>query len=209
MFGDFKLKNGVLFLGLLFLLGLTGCVEMTFKGTLKVDQVLKVKNIKNRMINLNPGSYSSELQVSSKAVDVVVPVSNKEKQTFRLNIPKGMEIPDNGSFELTPAQSGQPFLLKANVKTEIREKPPRRDVESCTYERWETICTPNQNGQMTCVQRPVTVWGRRLVTYIDRQFRRELVAELFDSEKVDVKLATNQGLNITSQRLYLEQGMCY
>lgn len=190
-------------------LSLTGCLEISFKGSLKVDQILTVKNSKNKMINLNPGSYTAEVNVSSKSVEVVVPVSRRDKQTFKLNIPKGMDLPENGEFELNPAMSGQPFHLKAKTVTTINDTAPRRDVESCTWERWETVCTPNGTGQVTCSQRPVTVYGRKVVTYFERMYRRELQAELFDAADLTKKLATSQGLNQSSQRIYLDQGFCY
>ncbi|MFN9068951.1 MAG: hypothetical protein ACK5V3_17125, partial [Bdellovibrionales bacterium] len=143
-------------------------------------------------------------------VEVVVPVSQREKQIFKLNVPKGMDIPENGQFSLTSAQSGQPFHLVANIKTEIRDTQPRRELESCTYQRWEVVCAPNgPNGQVTCSQQPVTAWGRRSVLYFDRFFKRDLKAELFDKAEQTVKLATSQGLNQTVQRIVLQQGTCY
>jgi hypothetical protein len=189
---------------------LTGCLEVSFKGTLKIDQTLKVKNTKNRMINLNPGNYTADINVSSKAVEVVVPVSRRDKQIFKLAIPKGMDLPENGQFTLTSAQSGQPFHLVADVMTEIRDTLPRRDIESCTYQRWETICTPTgPNGQVVCSQQPVTAWGRRMVVYFDRFFKRDLKAVIFENESLQTKLAISQGLNQSVQRIFLEQGTCF
>lgn len=191
------------------LLILTGCRELSFKGSLQVEQTLTVKNSNNKLISINPGSYSINSKVTSKKVEITIPTAQNQKQNLTLIIPKGFKIPQNGPFELTSVQSGQPFDLKAIIETKITESAPKRDFESCRAQRWESVCGPfGPSGEITCHQRPVTYWGRRSVTYIERQYIRNLTAQWIP-KGTEIPAAVSISQNQESERIYLQQGTCF
>ena len=203
------MKSGLKLIALFSFLILSGCRELSFKGSLQVGEVLTVKNTRNKLVPLNPGAYSIDFKVSAKKVEITIPTAQNQKQNITLSIPKGLEIPQNGPFELTSVQSGQPFDLKANVETRISESAPQRDLENCTAQRWENVCAPTgPRGEITCSQRPVTYWGRRSVTFIERQYTRNLKAQWIP-KGIDKAVAVSTSQNQEFERIYLQQGACY
>jgi hypothetical protein len=176
---------------------------------LQVEEILTVKNTRNKLIPLSPGAYSLDIKVTAKKVEVTIPTAQNQKQNLSLSIPKGLEIPQNGPFELTSAQSGQPFDLKAMVETRITESAPQRDLENCTAQRWETVCGPfGPRGEVSCQQQPVTYWGRRSVTFIERVYARNLKAQWIP-KGTEKSVAESVSQNQEFERVYLQQGACF
>lgn len=203
------MKSSLQLFALMSLLLLSGCRELSFKGSLQVSEVLTIKNSNNKLIPINPGSYSIDLKVGSKKVEITIPTSQNQKQNLSLSLPKGLEVPVNGSFKLTSAQSGQPFDLNASIETQISESAPKRELESCTAQRWETVCGPiGPRGEIGCQQTPVTYWGRRTVTFIERQYTRNLKTQWLQKNS-NLELAESISQNREFERVYLQQGTCF
>jgi hypothetical protein len=186
---------------------LSGCKKEPYivKSTLEVDQALEVKDDNSKMIRFNTGSYPTDLNINSSRVKATVKTAANKSVTFRIKLPKNIKIPDNGTLELTPAQSGQAFLTSVTVKTEITDGPSRREFEDCFTSRHE--CWVVGNPPVTqCGTRDN--FGRRSVEYFVRSYARNFEALLTPAQ------ATTASANIVGdrtdrERIYTYQGICF
>lgn len=146
------------------------------------------------------GSYDTSLNFKKKEVIATLKSSGSETK-ISIKIPKGTSIPDNGTFEITSAQSGQPFGVTGVNKTDETRSENRTEYTSCQYTRYENYCTPQG-----CYTRPVTVWGQQNTEYYMSTVKRDMQLDL--NSDVDA-VAHFSGASNTTQKIVVRQSPCW
>ena len=204
------MKQGLLVLSLFGLL-LTGCKKEPYivKSTLQVDQAFEVKHDNGKMVRLNEGAYPTDLNINNSRVKATLKTADKNSVVFRLLLPKSVKIPTNGTLELTPTQSGQPFHTTVAVKTEVTNGSRQRDLENCTVTFQDYECRVVGNPPPSeCYPVTRTRWGRRTVEFYVRSYHREIQAVMTPANE-SAASATIEGTRVDSERIYTGEGMCY
>lgn len=204
------MKQGILIFSLFGLL-LTGCKKEPYivKSSLQVDQTFEVKHDNGKIVRLNPGEYPTDLNINTARVKATLKTADKSNVVFRLVLPKSVKIPTNGTIDLTPAQSGQPFQTSVAVKTEVSNGARQRDFEDCTttYQDYECTVTGNPPHSV-CYPVSRTRWGHRTVEFFVRSYHREIRAVITPVNQTTAA-AKIEGSRVDSERIYTGEGMCY
>lgn len=204
------MKQSLLIFSLFGLL-LTGCKKEPYivKSTLQVDQAFEVKHDNGKMVRLNEGAYPTDLNINNARVKATLKTADKKSVVFRLLLPKNVKIPTNGTLDLSPAQSGQPFQTSVAVKTDVSNGPRQRDLEDCTttYQDYECYVVGNPPHSV-CSPVTRTRWGRRTVEFYVRSYHREIQAVITPVNQSTAS-ATIEGTRVDSERIYTGEGMCY
>jgi len=180
-------------------------------GLLSVDYPITLKSNWNRNIEIPAGEYQSEiiLQKNRSRIALKVEVENNLKKKFYFKFPSEQDIPSgNEDFNLPSNMSGQPYDLQGNIATEEWESETVEDNESCTYEEDVHRCYPDQNGQQNCRWERVTRHGRQDVEYHYEYTKRDLIAELLNTETRD-QVASFDGTRTDEYKRYEYQGRCW
>lgn len=186
------------------LLLLTACDP--FEGNLSVKYAFLVKGKSNAVVAA--GDHSAKLDFDGKKKITINLKQAGKKQKIELNLNSKLNLPNNGSFELTAADmGGQDFSSRGTVQTQTRDSGIRTDYESCTYQRREHYCYPVNNGGVVCRDEYRTVHGRRHVEFIDRTTDQQLQVNFIHSN--GALLATFNGDKHSTERLYRYQGQCF
>lgn len=187
----------------------SGCKKEPYiiKSNLEVSNSFELKNDNSVLVKLNPGTYPVDLNINSSRVKAQIKTASSSKTTFRLKLPKGTQLPVNGSLVLSPEQSGQPFQTTVDVKTEIEKSERVRGFENCT--RFETIqeCYTVGNPPQT-VCHPVNrqSWGKKSVEYFVRSSHRSIVVSLAGTTGSDARIT---GSRVDSEKVYTYEGICF
>jgi len=151
---------------------IVGCEDMG--GTFDVQKAFQA-NTEDGAKTIASGTYDTSLNFKKR--EVIVTLKTKEVAAkFSIQIPKGTQIPDNGSFALTAAQAGQPFDIAGTNKAVESHTDERSEVTSCEYTRYENYCTPQG-----CFTRPVTVWGQQTTWYYLSTVNRDMSLNIIAS----------------------------
>lgn len=159
---------------------LLGCKD--YNGHLEVYENISVKPKRGDSL-LRSGEYTVELKVKSSKKSVLE-IKNAStdgddiKLEFKYNkntIPKY-----NGTFKILAKESGQPFDVLGELKSQTHERGPYRRTESCSYTRYETICWPTPRGTV-CRSEPRHYQGWEDIEYYDSVTEQNLSLELKDS----------------------------
>jgi hypothetical protein len=183
------------------LLLLTACDP--FEGVLSVKYPFAVKG--DSTVVVQAGDFNAKLEFSSsKKIDITLKVNGK-KQNITLNLPKKLNIPDNGPFTVSAADLGQDFSAQgANTKT-MSDSQMQSGNEQCTYQRHEQVCYP-VNNQIVCRDEIRTVYGWRYVEYFDRTTTQNLNVNFIHAN--GATLANFNGQKSSVERFYRTQDMC-
>ncbi|AGH95172.1 hypothetical protein [Pseudobdellovibrio exovorus] len=185
------------------LLLLTACDP--FEGNLSVKYAFLVKGKANAVVAA--GDHSAKLDFDGKKKITINLKQNGKKQKIELNLNNKLNLPNNGSFELTAADlGGQDFSSRGTVQTQTRDSELRREYESCSYQRREHVCYPTKNG-VVCRDEYRTVYGRRPVEFIDRTTYQQLAVNFIHAN--GALLADFNGDKQSTERLYRYQGHCF
>lgn len=195
------MKKILLALSALFLF--VGCE--TLDGNLDVREAIKLKNTDRNIVTLNPGIIEN----------VSIKVKSKKKlelrlkgQEFKFSVPKN-SIPENdGEFELSAAQIGQPYDIEGAVDTIVTRSGSRYERESCTYQRPITVCRPLPNGGQTCHTEFQTYYGWRDVRFHVNTYDKSVAIDFLKPGTQDLVAVFNGG-NISNVRVYEYQGQCF
>lgn len=202
------------------LLLLAACDPVEFAGVISVKQPMVIKSTESQ-----PGCNPSDSIRCRKVVNVSVPVGdhkgkmnlvgrkqiqlkltiNDKKRSLNLVLPKKLEVPDNGAFEISAADLGQDFGAQGNAATKVADSETRKDYETCTYERRETVCTPSGH-QVVCRDELRTVYGRQLVEFFDRRTDQQVSINFFSAQ--NSLLANYNGQRNTAERIYSYKSIC-
>ena len=177
-----------------------GCEEIG--GQLIVTKAFNVIDSKQARVIVQVGSYRSSLDFKKNKVEATIQADRKLKIVF--DVPAGINMPENGSFEIRSDQSGQPLDLLGIVKTVRTESPIRSVWERCQYTDYQTVC--DQNG---CQAVPVNIWGQRYTEYYFNNIEKNIQLNMSEVGSVSKKLAQFQGTSTTSQKIITRQDRCF
>lgn len=201
------------------LLFLTACDP--FEGIISVKQAMSVKSTEkspwcspddpmacDQIVNVAVpvGDYGAKLEfVSRDQIQINLKINGKKKQ-LNLDLPKKLNVPNNGTFEISAADLGQNFSAQGGAATNITDSEIRTGYESCTYQRRETVCYP-VNNQVVCREELRTVYGQQYVEYFDRRTDQRINMNFIDSQ--NALLADFNGQRSSTERIYRYKAQCF
>jgi len=118
------------------------CSEIT--GFTKVFKPLNVIDKKGKAFQIQPGQVETVAKLKNDSRELSVKflkVSQDKNIEIKIKIPEGVVIPqDSGSLELSGAQTGQPFNLKAELSSKTTTGPTQDYNRACTYYTYVQRC---------------------------------------------------------------------
>lgn len=175
---------------------IVGCEDIG--GTLQVFKNFNAKTDNGTEV-VAAGSYKTSLDFGHKQVVATLKQDSKEvKITFQ--VPKGSDIPDNGPFNITAAQSGQPFDIAGTNKTDSQDSDRRSEYVSCQYQSYQQVCNPKG-----CQTIPVTRWGSQFTDYYLRTTTEQMQFDMVDSSAT---VAHFTGEASWSEKIVTYQSQC-
>ncbi|MEQ1722702.1 MAG: hypothetical protein ABL930_05970 [Pseudobdellovibrio sp.] len=211
------LKN---ILVLVSLLGLTACDP--FEGVLSVKQPMNVKSTEkqpgcspdnsfgcDQIVNVTVpvGDVGAKLEFSGKTQIQINLKINGKKRTLTLDLPKKLNVPDNGTFVVSAQDLGQDFAAQGNAQTVRTDSQVYRGWDSCTYQRQEQVCYPAPNGGVTCHIEWRNVNGQQQVEYFNRDTKQDISVNFVSAQN---SLISNfSGNRASSERIYTYRGQCF
>lgn len=202
------------------LFGLTACDP--FEGLLSVKQPMVVKSTEkqpgcspdnsfgcDQIVNVTipVGDYTAKLEFNSKTEIQIQIKINGKKKTLTLDLPKKLNIPDNGPFSVSAQDLGQDFGAQGNTQTAVSDSQTYRGWDHCTYQRPEQVCYPVPNGGVSCHTEWRTVNGQQQVEYFDRNTKQDLAVNFVNAQ--NALLSGFGGNRTSSERIYTYRGQCF
>ena len=176
-----------------------GCEDID--GQLQVFEKFNV-NTKNGVRVTEIGNFETSLDIKrDRIVASIKSSSGKTKVTFM--VPGNLRLPANGDFEITSADSCQPFDMTGINKTVESKSKTKSEYQDCIYEGWDVICSPQG-----CTQVPVRRWGRQYTKYYARTVKQDLIMNAM-SASADLVAATFTGAASRSEKIIVEQDQCF
>jgi hypothetical protein len=183
-------------------LGLTGCDP--FEGLLKVKKTFTVVDNKNSTYQIPVGDQNAKLDFLSRDRVRITTDINGKKEKITMNLPKNLNVPDNGEFVVTAAELGQSFSIRGGIATHRTDSQTYRGYEQCQYTRYDVICNI-VNNQQVCHQEPRTVYGQQPTEYFNRTTAQKIKVNFIGS----VLLAIFDGAKSVSEKIYTYKGQCF
>lgn len=202
------------------LLGLTACDP--FEGVLQVKQAFNIKSTEtqpgcggfdggsfgcDQIVNVAApvGGHSAKLEfVGKDQIQITMKVNGKKKYV-KMYLAKAIDIPShNGPFSVSAADLAQDFSAEGGIATNISDSDVWRGYQSCSYTRREQVCQI-VNNQYVCHEEVRTIYGQQYVEYFDRLTTKHINVNFVQN----VVLATFDGTNTSSERIYLVKDQCY
>ena len=172
-------------------LAFMGCEDID--GRLQVFEKFNV-NTKNGVRVTEIGSFATSLDMKrDRIVALVKTESGKIKVTFL--VPGNLRLPANGEFEISAADSGQPFAMSGVNKTVELKSKMKSEYQDCMYDGYDVICSPQG-----CTQVPVHRWGRQYTEYYVRTIKQDLIINALSATAESVA-ATFTGAASNSQKV--------
>ena len=177
---------------------IVGCEDI--RGTLQVFKNFKA-HTKNGLQTIKVGAYDTGLEFDSDKVTVLLKTES-DKIEFKINVPRGTQIPNNGNFEIKAAQSGQDFDVLGNNKTVEKRSQTTQEWESCQIQS-----TP-QCGPQGC-NFPPPHFGQKYTEYYLRTVTQDMKIELSAIGNVADKVAEFDGHNSFTQKVIVNENQCF
>ncbi len=177
---------------------IVGCEDI--RGTLQVIKSFKA-HTKNGLQTVKAGSYETGLEFDRDKV-IVTLKTGSDKTEFKINVPRGTRIPDNGNFEIKAAQSGQDFDVLGNTKTVEKRSQTTREWQSCQVQS-----TP-QCGPQGC-NFPPPRWGQKYTEYYVRTVTQDMKIDLTTIGNVADQVAEFVGHNSFTQKVIVNENQCF
>ena len=187
-----------------------------FEGVISVNQQMTVKSSEktpgcnpgddpwcDQIVNVTipAGDHNAKLDfVSRNQIQLNLKINGKKKQ-LNLDLPKKLNVPDNGPWEITSADLGQDFGAAGNTATQVTDSDTYRGWESCTYQRSEVVCTPQG-----CHTEYRTVYGQQQVEYFERRTNQQIAVNFVKQAAI---LAEFKGQRNFAEKIYRYRGQCY
>lgn len=185
-------------------LALTSCDP--FEGQLSVKYPFQIKS-EDKTMTLAAGDYSAKLKMDGKKQIELSVKSNGKTHKIEIDLPKKLNLPDNGDFAVSAADLGQSFSAAGTAQTTASDSELRSGYEQCSYQRREHVCYPTNNGGVICRDEYRTVYGRQFVEYFDRTTLRNLNVNFIHANGALLSNFTGQRSSV--ERFYRHQGQCY
>ncbi len=188
-----------------------------FEGVISVKQSITVKSTES-----SPGCSPDSSWECDQIVNVTIPVGdhggkmefvgrdqiqlklkiNGKKKQLNLVLAKKLNIPSNGTFVISAADMAQDFGVQGDSTTSTRDSELRSGYEGCTYQRPETVCTPQG-----CYTEWRTVHGQQYVEYFDRRTDQQINVNFVSAQ--NSLLATYGGQRSSNERIYRYKAQCF
>lgn len=178
---------------------MVGCEDMD--GTLNVFKTFTATT-NNGSESIASGDYHTSLNFKRKEIIATLNAGDRTIQ-MTIKIPKGSSLPDNGAFNLTSTQIGQPFNIAGTNQSSEERSDMRYEYNSCQYTRYEQWCTPQG-----CYTRPVTVWGQQRTQYYFSTVNRHLQFDMKE-DNLNGPLAHFAGSSESTQKVIVNQSPCW
>lgn len=179
---------------------MTGCEDLP--GVLTVTKAFNAV-VKRKTKTIDVGQYKTSLDFKRNKVVAIIDTGS-EKMKIELAVPDNAQIPSNGNFELSAAQTGQPFDVLGSVQTQVNESEMRSEYESCTYQTYDTICTPSG-----CHSVPVNRYGNRFIDYYVRDTNQKMDFDMTTSGDARSKLSHFAGAARYSEKIVTRESSCF
>ncbi len=115
----------------------TACKDL--KGSVVANETFSLKS--DGLIEIQPGTYGSEIKIQSKKRINVILNLPQGKQTFVFNTKTNLKNIKPGDHISIPAsESGQPVDIDGTYNVTSDTSSTERSVESCTYFTSEYVC---------------------------------------------------------------------
>lgn len=189
------------------LLLLTACDP--FEGVLSVKQPMSIQHWDGKnyvQVALPVGDLSAKVEFASKNQINIKTKINGKKTTLKLVTAKKLSVPENGPINIPAADLAQNFSAVGQSQTVVTDGGIQQGYEHCTYQRRETRCWSNPNGQVVCREYWVTVDGRQYVEYQVRNTDKTIAIDFVKENNVLASLNLNKSF---SERLIRHQGQCF
>ena len=189
---------------------LTACEETRFEGELTVDRDIAVKEgRKNQAITA--GTYQAVAKVQSKKIELELREGDR-LQKVRLKTRRKLDVPENGSFEISARELRQGFGLSGEVRT-VRTKSSVLATERQVCTVHNDPCPPPDfprppgGGRLedTVACGPTTGWQE--VDYYPIHVERDIEVS-FVSSKGD-SLGEYQGAGTSLEKDIVRVGPCW
>jgi hypothetical protein len=185
-----------------------GCKE--FEGRIEVSETL-TPIVKKGNKTIAPGSYDVKVTFPDKKkarIEVKIEGKNNNPQ-IDLKLPSGKSFPEyDGPITLSSQESGQPYDVNGNLRSDIQRTQTVRDEETCTYYVRERECNTDKNGNRVCKDRDVAHTGDRPVEYYYEELTQYLDLSL-ERPNSNVEVAHLGGTYFNRDKIYTYQGPCY
>lgn len=180
-------------------LALMGCDDID--GQLQVFEKFSV-NTKNGVKVTEIGNFATSLDMRRDRIEASVKTSSG-KIKFTFLIPGNLRLPANGEFQISAADSGQPFAMTGINKTVESKSKMKSEYQDCMYDGQDVVCTPQG-----CTQVPVHRWGRQYIEYYVRTVKQDLMMNAL-SATADTVAATFTGTASDSQKIIVHEDQCF
>ncbi len=199
-------------------LGLSSCDP--FEGVLQVKKAFTVvsterssncggetdsSNCEQKVnVRITVGDQNAKLDFVGRDQIQITMKINGRKTYIKMALPRNLNLPENGAFEIAARDLGQSFSAKGGTATNVSDSQPFRGYEQCTYTRYEVECNVI-NNQQVCHQIPRTVYGQQYVEYFNRVTNQTINVNFVDTSV----LATFNGSRSSSQKIYQIKNQCF
>ena len=189
-----------------------------FEGVLSVKQQMIIQSSEkspgcspddqwgcNQIVNVTVpvGDHSAKLEfVSRDQIQLNLKINGNKKQ-LNLDLPKKLNIPDNGAFDVSAKDLGQNFAARGDANTVVVDSQVQRGWDQCTYQRSEVVC-----GPQGCHTEWRTVYGQQQVEYFERRTNQKISVN-FINEQTTGLLSNFSGERNFSEKIYTYRGQCY
>lgn len=192
----------ILSVGLLMVsaLAMTGCEDIP--GVLIVTKNFTVL-VKGKEKTVPIGDHKTSLDFKRKKVVATIKTGS-DSLKVELDVPKGAQIPSNGSFELKSSQTGQPFDVLGEVQTHVTDSGLYREYAMCEKREYQTICGPKG-----CYTTPVTRPGRKHVEFFYRDTDQAMQLDMTAEGGPQNRYAHFEGRARYSEKIVTYEGACF
>ncbi len=136
-----------------------------------------------RADSVKVGQHSVQIEQRNRS-EISIKIGSGFKAKYISLNTQNREIPMNGRFILSAAESGQPFDVDVNLKTDVSDGPMLHDRNSCSVEQRgyeQCYLIPGQQGSKginRCVTRIDVYYGTRDMDYFNRTTHTQLAGAL-------------------------------
>ncbi|MFN3696963.1 MAG: hypothetical protein ACK4VO_05925 [Pseudobdellovibrio sp.] len=187
----------IILLGAMF--GFFGCNEL--KGVIDVQKNFILKTSKGDT-TVNPGSYKSSLNLKKNKAIVSVNGQGGDIK-FEIKFNSKPNIPANGEFLISRAESNQLFDIKGVNQTTVKRSATKTTTEPCSIPYNDVVCTPQG-----CFPTTGTRWGQKRTDYYDQTTTRVIQFSLVDDADAQ-GFAHFNGQQSDTQRVVIREGTCF
>lgn len=176
-----------------------GCNELNGVFDVQKNFILKTTQGDTQV---NPGSYKSALNFKKNKIAVAVK-GNGGDIKFEIKLNSNVNIPANGNFQISRAESGQSFDIQGSQTTTVTKSGMKNSFEPCSMPYNDVICTPQG-----CFPQSGTRIGQKRTDYYNETTSRNIQFSLNDDSDVN-GFAKFSGQQSEVQKIVVREGMCF